>query len=280
MKLLLLCPLLSLLSACGHSNKIQVPEVKHNVVKVKKTDSILIKQKEYRDAEIKDSLQLKLMLKDVLAIAKKYHRDKIYYQKSIDWPYELSSATGSIRFGHLFSSFQKHLIVTRTLGMLTHVDVLLLKGPDFYSVASWFIDDMCYLDYTIKDVDGDHKKDFLVHWYPSSGCCRRNVYDVYLSRKERFTSKYEFVNPTFFPVTKIIRGVDYGHPGEVALYKYKWNGLRVDTVEYIYPADTLKQKYYLIHNRNERDEPGKMKLLTGVPKEYKKIESFDWFMDY
>jgi len=270
-----------MLLACGHSNKIQVSEVKHNVVKVKKTDSILIKQKEYKDEEIKDSLQFKLMLKDVLAIAKKHHRDKIYYQKSIDWPYELSTATGSFRFGYLFSRSQKHLIVTRNLGgSRTHIDVLLLKGSVFHNVANWFIHDMGYLGYTIKDVNGDLKKDLLLHWYPTAGCCRRNIYDVYLSSQGGFSSKYEFINPTFFPASKTIRGVEYGQPGAVALYKYKWNGLRVDTVEYIYPADTVKKKFYRVHRYSDNEDPTRREVLNAVPREYKKIESFDWFMDY
>ncbi len=86
------------------------------------------------------------------------------------------------------------------------VDVFLLKESKFQLVCNSLVDGMSYLYDTIKDVDGDHQKDFLIHWYPSSGCCRRDIYDVYLYQKAKgnFTSGYEFINPTFSPSEKII----------------------------------------------------------------------------
>jgi hypothetical protein len=132
-----------------------------------------------------------------------------------------------------------------------------------------------FLDSGIKDLNGDGFDDYFIHWYPSSGCCRRDVYDIYLYQTEsrKFTDGLQFINPTFSPKEHLVRGVDYGHPGDVGLYKYKWNGFKVDTIEFIFP-DTTGKKYYLSKTR-EFGRSGK--LLTAVPKEYEKIESYDWF---
>ena len=48
------------------------------------------------------------------------------------------------------------------------------------------------------------------------------------------TDRNSIINPTFSPKEKIIRGVGYGHPGETEMYKYKWNGNTIDTMEYVY----------------------------------------------
>ncbi|RYU89537.1 hypothetical protein EWM62_14560 [Mucilaginibacter terrigena] len=133
----------------------------------------------------------------------------------------------------------------------------------------------------MADINGDGVNDFVVNWYPSSGCCARNNFHVYLYQKDNtFSNYFDFINPSFFPKEKLVRGVDYGHPGEVPLYKYKWNGLNVDTVEYIYPADTLKKKFYLVQRYGDNNCPEKRKVLAAVPKEYLKITGYDWFIDY
>ena len=47
---------------------------------------------------------------------------------------------------------------------------------------------------------------------------------VSLSGCKTISNNFEFINPTFSPKEKIIRGVCYGHPSETEMYKYKWNG--------------------------------------------------------
>ena len=88
------------------------------------------------------------------------------------------------------------------------------------------------------------------------------------------------MNPTFFPKEKIIRGVKYGHPGEVGLYKYKWDHLQVDTIEFIYPY--LKEDGKFIKTKTQQYRPTKEDgiVLNSLPKEYKSIESIEWFLDY
>ena len=79
---------------------------------------------------------------------------------------------------------------------------------------------------------------------------------------------------------KIIRGLGYGHPGEVGLYKYKWNGLKVDTIEFIYPDVSTKGQFIKTKKRIYRPTDKEGIVLKHVPKEYQDIESFEWFVDY
>ena len=88
----------------------------------------------------------------------------------------------------------------------------------------------------------------------------------------------DFMNPTFFPKEGIIRGIEYGHSGEVPLYKMKWRGMKVDTIEYIYPI-LDKKDTFLITTKSEY-RPTKGKLVSPLPKEYRNIESIDWFLNY
>ncbi len=58
-----------------------------------------------------------------------------------------------------------------------------------------------------------------------------------------FSKNFEFINPTFSPKEKIIRGICYGHPSKTEMYKYKWNGETIDTLEYIsYETDDQREK--------------------------------------
>ena len=216
---------------------------------------------DYAEIDKNDSIQLNVMLSDMLRIANQLKDRSDYHKQLNQWNYTCET-TGDIRFGHLFARDKRHLVIKRNMGTwLTHIDVFLLDRSSFRLVLNTVITDMTMLGDSIREINGDHFKDFVVHWYPSSGCCRRNIYYVYLYQKDKgtFTPKYEFINPTFSASEKIIRGIDYGQPGEGPLYKYKWNGLHVDTIEYIYPSDTIQK---------------------GLPSEYRKIEDIDWFIDH
>jgi hypothetical protein len=225
-----------------------------------------------------DSLHLATMLHDCLSFAGKHRSEYAYRKKLHIWSFPYTSEA-VLSFGYLFSPEKKHLIVKRMLWNTTIAeDIFLYRNTGFQPVCSQVLDNNTYLDDAIKDVNGDHQKDFLVHWYPSSGCCRRNIYNVYLYNEKTggFRNKLEFINPTFSPSERLVRGVEYGQPGDAALYKFKWNGLKVDTVEFILP-DTVSKKFHIFKHWRDHNDATAGKFLTEVPKEYHKIESYDWF---
>ena len=240
------------------------------------------KQKiEWKEIEDEDSIQLEVMLKDLLRIANQYKWKKSFRKELSAWDYQNASCSASLSFGYLFSKKEKHLITRRSIAESEiHIDIFLLQGNKFKHLLAKNLGMMGYLDDAVKDVNGDFYKDFLFHWYPSSGCCRRDVYDVYLYNgvKHVFSKEYEFINPTFSSKEKIIRGVEYGQPGDAALYKYKWNGSVVDTIEFIYP-DT-KGRFYLSKVDDYHEALQKGRLLKSLPTEYRNIESIDWFLAY
>lgn len=234
--------------------------------------------KELNESDQQDSLRLASMMKYLLMMAGK-HKNDVKFDKRIDFSNLQCVASGSLTYGHLFEKGRKHLIVRRNFcSSTTFLDVFILEKAKFRLVCSQVLDGMSYINDTIQDVNGDHLKDFLVHSYSSSGCCRRNVYDVYLYQpgKGNFTKKYEFMNPTFSPSEKTIRGIGYGQPGDVELYKYKWNKLKVDTVEFIFP-DSTKKNYHVYRHSDDVENYKTGRFITVIPKEYRKVESYDWF---
>jgi hypothetical protein len=238
----------------------------------------LSKQRE--DDDIKESnvdSALDIMMHDVLLYASKHRNSRDFKKKLNNWHFTYD-AEAAITFGNFFSAEKKHLIVKRLLWeSVVAVDVFLYQKGKFKLVCGEQFDPNTYVDDTIKDINGDHLKDFLVHWYPSSGCCRRDIYYTFLYQTDgSFTHRYNFINPTFSPSEKIIRGLGYGHPGDVELYKYKWNGLRVDTIEMIFP-DTLRKRYHIFKRWKDVDNYTAGKFIKHIPKEYQNIESYDWF---
>ncbi|WP_454973581.1 hypothetical protein [Capnocytophaga gingivalis] len=138
---------------------------------------------------------------------------------------------------------------------------------------------------TIFDANGDGVKDFALRYYPLSGCCRRDIYYLYLSpeKKEGVLSYIELINPTFYPKEHLIRGIGYGRPGHVELYKYRWREDVLDTLEYILPDMATKGKTFLKAKRI-RDfydtAKGKEIRLTKLPNEYQTVIGLDYFLDY
>lgn len=160
---------------------------------------------------------------------------------------------------------------------------MLLENDSFRLVCSEQTETQHYVGDTIRDVNGDGYSDYLFHIYPASGCCRRDIYltHLYLPQSAGLTQSYRFVNPTFSPREKIIRGVLYGHSGLAPLYKYKWNGLRVDTLEFVRP-DTANKGQFFITRSGDADISRQdiKKTVKGLPPEYRDIEGVDWFLMY
>jgi len=146
---------------------------------------------------------------------------------------------------------------------------------------------MTYVNDTIRDINGDGLNDFVVNWYGATGCCLKAFSDIYLLRQDKntFSESFEFINPTFSPKEKIIRGVCYGHPGETEMYKYKWKDESIDTLEYIAfqtkdDKSSVKTKKIIISNNGQESSKKYriIKILNDVPNEYKKIDGYDWFI--
>ncbi len=64
------------------------------------------------------------------------------------------------------------------------------------------------------------------------------------------------------------------------MYKYKWNGEAVDTLEYVsYEKNRNGKtgKIIITPNRFYSQDVKPLKRLDAVPAEYRKIEGYDWF---
>ena len=235
------------------------------------------RQKEFDEAERLDNIHLAKVLLEALKYAD-LNKNKNSFKFEMNSDDTNYNTTTQLVFGNLFSRDKNHLLVRRLGPSSVICDIFLLKNKKFKLVGERVQEGMTYLGDTLKDVNGDGFKDYLVHWYPQSGCCRRNVYNVflYLPSSAQFTSDYQFINPTFSPKEKVIRGVEYGYLA--ALYKYKWNGLKVDTLEFIYRDTSDVNKYYVAKKRDYHRPPlVKNKMLDKIPKEYEEIEDIDWF---
>jgi hypothetical protein len=240
-------------------------------------------RKESEDRDRLDSLRFSKVLTRALQYAEK-NKGKSSFTHAFDmFPDDTSyEVKGELIFGNLFAPDRKHLLVRRIVSWGAICNVFLLEYDKFQNLIELERLDIPYVGDTIKDVNGDSFMDFLVHSYPSAGCCRRDTYTAFLYEPEtgRFTGNYTFINPTFFPDEKIIRGVMYGHPGEVGLYKYKWNGPRVDTIEFIYPYIMEKGKFIKTTSRKNYPTEKDGLILKTLPDEYQKIESIEYFLHY
>jgi hypothetical protein len=280
--------LLFIFCACAHrvnnSNSILTTEDTINTKLNQNEISREEKNNQIEEENRLDSLQLDSFLIEALDIAKQNIKSVNFF-KEYEQPINSSFiATTNLTIGHLFSNINRHLIIRRIVPWAVYIDIYQIKDNNFKSVINREQGSMTFINDTIKDVNGDGYKDFLVHWYPNSGCCRRDIYNVFLNQSDTgtFTLNYEFINPTFSPKEKVIRGVEYGHPGEVGLYKYKWNGFQVDTIEFIYPeqSDTINRFYLKTNKPLYSKQNIKKEKLKTVPKEYHNIDSFEWFNDY
>ncbi|HEX2607489.1 MAG TPA: hypothetical protein VHK91_08920 [Flavisolibacter sp.] len=200
------------------------------------------------------------------------------YSKELSGSYYREKVAGwaSMDYGYLFEPTTQHLIARRTLhGVLSYLDVFRKEGGRFIRQIRVSLDDRSYVSDSVFDANGDGFKDFLICTYSSAGCCRRNVYQVFLSQRSgtEFSTGYTFMNPTFYPREKLIRGIYYGHQGQVPIYTFAWKGPRIDTLEFIYPDTSHSHSYYKIMKGI-----GGRQYLKELPKEYLTLKDLDWFM--
>ncbi len=244
----------------------------------------LEKRKEIAAQNKIDSVNLDKFLNAAIKIAgqnKNFDRFKKEYVETMpDSSYQVKVSVCSDFY---FTKDNPHLIIRRNTPGSIYIDIFSKSDNKFIKVLSHEQWNMTYVNDTIRDINGDGLKDFVVNWYGSSGCCLKAFSNVYLLRpdKKTFSNNFEFINPTFSPKDKIIRGVCYGQPGDTEMYKYKWNGETIDTLEYIsFEKNDKGEKTGKIIAANDHRFGGRYKVLkrlNSMPDEYKKIEGYDWF---
>lgn len=282
---ILLIGFLITLFSCGQPNEqIKTPIVKVDTLELRKQkneNERLEKIKLREEKAYADSLRLDIVLQEALIIANQnIGRDK-FIEK-----YEVSDdsipVSVEINLDYHFTNSNPHLIIRRSDQNTIYIDIYTKVDSKFEKVLSREEWNMTYVSDTIRDINGDGLNDFVVNWYGSTGCCLKAFSNVYLllQDKNSFSDDFEFINPTFSPKEKIIRGICYGHPGDTEMYKYKWNGVKVDTVEYVSYEQNEKGKTGKIIISKYATNSAKykpVKILNSVPAEYKKIEGYDWF---
>lgn len=276
-----------LLLSCGQTNE-KKNEVSGKKQPTGKTFEQTEKERLEKRAEIEkqekiDSLKLDKILSDALKIATLEIKKDKFQKKYNVRPDDEYDVQVKINIDNYFSKNNSHLIVRRSGPNNILIDIYSKDGNEFKKVLSHDEWALTYVSDTIADINGDGLRDFVVNWYGATGCCLKAFSNVYLLRSDQktFSKSFEFINPTFSPEEKIIRGVEYGHPGETEIYKYKWNGEKIDTLEYVYyDTDKKGEKTGKIiiskkraYNKNKKD----IKKLNSIPSEYKKIYGYDWF---
>lgn len=287
-KLHILTLLSTIIFSCGQPNeKSNIAVVVTDTLQTRlaqKEKEHLDKRKEFEAQDKIDSLNLDNILKRAIKIAEQSNNleklKKNYVETMPDSSYQVQV---SIDGGQYFTKANSHLTIRRKGGGTIFIDIFSKIDRHFQKVISHEESEMTYVGDTIRDINGDGLKDFVVNWYGSSGCCLKAFSNVYLMRtdKKNFSNSFEFINPTFSPKEKLIRGVCYGHPSETEMYKYKWNKEAVDTLEYIsYEKNEkgVKTGKVIVSNRRPfKDNSRILKRLNSVPNEYKSIDSYDWF---
>lgn len=232
----------------------------------------------------RDSIRLESVLKTALQRAYDITDDQFEEELALRCDTSLYyNVNVNINYNHHFTKSQKHLMIRRESPNAIYIDIYYKNGTVFQKVLSHEQWKMTYVNDTIRDINGDGLKDFVVDWYGSSGCCLKGFSNVYLMRadKRSFSNNFEFINPSFSPKEKVIRGICYGHPEETEMYKYKWNGEGVDTIEYIYYETNDKgiKTGKIISSKHEPigNDSQPLKRLNSIPNEYTKIEGFSWF---
>ncbi len=278
--------ILTTLVSCGQTNirkniSVVTAETKQTIID-KKEQERLEKRRKIEDQDNADSIRLEKILKDALKIANQnFVKNK--FNKKYDVLTDSIPVSVEINLDYYFTKVSPHLIIRRNDPSAIYIDIYSKSKNKFKKVVSHEQWAMTYVNDTIRDINGDGFNDFVVNWYGANGCCLKGFSNVYLLRQDKksFSENFEFINPTFSPKEKIVRGICYGHPGETELYKYKWNGEQIDTLEYVsYEKDNKGAKTGKILKTTDKpfgDQFKVLKVLNSVPKEYIKIEGYDWF---
>jgi hypothetical protein len=241
------------------------------------------KRKKAEEENRLDSLRLVGVLNQALLRVKSKSFTSSFSDSFQSFPDSIYKVDVKINFDFHFSSKIRHLIIHRFSPGLAQIDVFSYLNGELNNILNheqWALE---YMNDTIRDINGDGLKDLVVNCYGTAGCCLKAFSLTYLTRNDMqsFSDMRDFLNPTFSNNEAVIRGVCYGHPGETELYKFKWNGEKIDTIEYIsFEKDDKGNRTGKVIISNQYPYHKNYKIIrkvNSVPKEYKRIEGFDWF---
>lgn len=241
------------------------------------------KRKQIEEENRVDSLRLVRVLDYALSKIKSKSFNSSFKQSFQVFPDSLFNVDVKIDYDYHFGNNTRHLIIHRFSPGSVQIDIFTNTNKDLEKILSheqWALE---YTGDTLVDINGDGLKDFVVNWYGSTGCCLKAHAEVYMISSElnSFSGATRFINPTFSANEQVIRGVCYGHPGETELYKYKWSGEKIDTLEYVaYELDEKGKRTGKIIISNQYPGHNDYKIIRKanvVPKEYRSIEGYDWF---
>jgi len=246
--------------------------------RVKKTNHLEKKSNKIKERYI-DSLLLEKYLTKALKLAKNNIYSNKYYNEYTSTTDSLYNVTTKVLIDNLFEDNKKNVLIKRERTWDEIIDIYKVDTNfNLVQIKHKVQSNMTYVNDSIYDINGDGYKDYVLKWYPNSGCCLANTYDVSLYNKKNtnLNKEIEFINPTFFVKEKIIRGFTYGQPNDVDLYKYRWNKYKIDTIEYI--MHNYNNKNEFIRSKKEKysatEKDGQ--ILKKIPKEYYKIKDFAW----
>ena len=241
------------------------------------------KRQQIEEQAKRDSLAFDQVLDKALAIATQNFRKNSFFYTKYEVEREGIPTTVEIILKDHFTKNIPHLIIRRIDPSSIYTAIYSLKGDKFEKVMSHDQWAMEYMSDTIRDINGDGLKDFVVNWYGVNGCCLKAFSNIYLLRpdKNNFSSSFTFINPTFSPKERIIRGICYGHLGDTEMYKYKWSGEKIDTLEYVSyekNEEGVKTGKVIVSTDLPYLRTSKIKrVLKTVPPEYQTIEGYSWF---
>ena len=229
-------------------------------------------------------------LLDKILINVELHKDDNFYSGNIETSvFHFKNMNAAFQFGNIFSADRKHLLVKRFInqydGLETSLfsDIYIFKDNKFKKIISDTAE-IGYSEDTLQDINLDGYKDYMISQYSGAGCCPRDSRIAYLyNAKNGNFETVGFFNLEFDNKNKLIYEMDYGSPGLVSLEKSKWNGLSKIKIESISPThfqnriDSFEKPYTYTKTLYPSE---KALIIKEVPKEYKKLQHFEYFTGY
>jgi len=169
--------ILILLFGCGlpsHQNR-EVQAVNDSLQKngIKKELAKEERKKQIEEENRMDSVRLDVALKDAFNIAKDAFRTENFTKQYELQPDDSSYAIHiDMLIDQLLSDNRKYFLLRRHVPWATYIDLYRIVDDKTEKLITREQGGMTYIRDTLVDVNGDGHKDFLVHWYPASGCCR------------------------------------------------------------------------------------------------------------